>query len=96
MAQNNIPNIPWDTPASVQRIQNWDSATDQWELYKIDDDFSQARDLAGEHPEKLAELKADFLKLAEDNKDFPIGAGNWLRLHPEDRIKTPYRSWSFT
>ena len=26
---------------------------------------------------------------------FPIGAGIWLRLHPEDRIATPYRNWRF-
>ena len=26
---------------------------------------------------------------------FPIGAGIGLRLHPEDRIKTPYTSWRF-
>src|SRR5208283_6187260 len=24
-----------------------------------------------------------------------LGAGIWLRLHPEDRIKSPYRSWTF-
>ena len=42
------------------------------------------------NPEKLEELKKRFLEVAEDNKDFPIGAGNWLRLHPEDRVKTAY------
>jgi arylsulfatase len=89
------PFLPWNTPASGPRIANWDSATDQWELYKLVDDFSQANDLAGEHPEKLAELKKEFLVLAEDNKAFPIGAGNWLRLHPEDRVSTPYTSWNF-
>ena len=31
----------------------------------------------------------------EANKVFPIGAGIWTRLHPEDRIKTPYTHWSF-
>ncbi len=41
-------------------------------------------------------MKKRFLKLAEDNKDFPIGAGNWLRIHPEDRVKTPYTSWTFS
>lgn len=46
-------------------------------------------------PKKLAELKKEFLKLAEDNKGFPIGAGNWLRLHPEDRVKTAYTNWNF-
>ena len=29
---------------------------DRWELYRIDEDFSEMRDLAEEHPEKLAEL----------------------------------------
>ena len=90
------PFLPWDTPASVKRIKNWDSATDAWELYNLNEDFSQAVDLSQTHPDKLEELKKEFLDLAEDNKAFPIGAGNWLRLHPEDRIKTPYRSWTFT
>jgi arylsulfatase A-like enzyme len=90
------PLLPWNTAASVSRIANWDSATDQWELYHVDDDFSQSNDLAEEMPEKLAQMKADFLALAEENQAFPIGAGNWLRLHPEDRIKTPYTHWDFT
>ena len=90
------PFYPWNTPASLPRIAAWDSATDEWELYDLSHDFSQAENLAAKHPEKLAELKAEFLRVAADNKDFPIGAGNWLRLHPEDRVSTPYRSWTFT
>ncbi len=89
------PFIPWNTPASAPRIAKWDSATDEWELYNLKEDFSQANDLAEKMPEKLAELKKEFLALAEDNKDFPIGAGNWLRLHPEDRVKTAYTDWTF-
>ena len=89
------PFVPWDTPSSVARIQNWDSDNDQWELYHLENDFSQANDLAQAEPEKLAELQADFLALAEDNKDFPIGAGNWLRLHPADRISSPFTEWTF-
>ena len=89
------PFLPWNTPASVPRIAKWDSATDEWELYHVAEDFSQAIDLAADNPGKLAELKAEFLRLAEDNKAFPIGAGNWLRLHPEDRVSTPYTSWTF-
>jgi arylsulfatase A-like enzyme len=90
------PFYPWNTPASLPRIAAWDSAIDEWELYDVARDFSQADNLAARHPEKLAELKAEFLRVAADNKDFPIGAGNWLRLHPEDRVKPPYRSWTFT
>ena len=40
-------------------------------------------------------MKDLFLDEAKDNKVFPIGAGIWLRLHPEDRVKTPYTSWVF-
>lgn len=49
-----------------------------------------------QHLERLAEMTAEFLRLAADNKDFPIGAGNWPRLDPEDRVRTPYFSWTFT
>jgi len=96
MASTFGPFIPWDTPGSVKRLANWDSAMDKWELYDLRSDFSQAIDLAAQHPDKLEKLKKEFLKLAEYNKDFPIGAGNWLRLHPEDRVKTHYKSWTFT
>lgn len=89
------PFIPWNTPLSVQRLANWDSAEDEWELYHLDEDFSQGNDLALQHPEKLSQLKDEFLALAKDNHDFPIGAGNWLRLHPEDRITTPFTEWNF-
>ena len=76
-------------------LADWDSAKDEWELYDLTKDFSQAHNLAAKYPEKLAELKKLFLEEAEKNKVFPIGAGIWLRLHPEDRIKTPYTSWIF-
>ena len=90
------PFIPWDTPSSLKRIQNWDSSKDVWELYHVAEDFSQANNLAEQHPQKLEALKQEFLQLAEDNKDFPIGAGNWLRLYPQDRVKTSYSEWNFT
>lgn len=89
------PYIPWDSPASVARIQAWDSATDKWELYDLANDFSQANDLAAKYPEKLEALKQHFMTLAKDNQDFPIGAGNWLRIHPQDRVKTAYTHWAF-
>ena len=76
-------------------LATWDSAKDVWELYNLDDDFSQFRDLAAEEPERLERLKALFLQEAGDNNVFPIGAGIWLRIHPEQRIKTPYTTWQF-
>lgn len=87
------PLIPWLN--AQQGLADWDSAKDEWELYDLTKDFSQAKDLAKVRPEKLTELKRLFLEEAEKNKVFPIGAGIWLRLHPEDRIKTPYTRWTF-
>jgi hypothetical protein len=89
------PLVPWDTAGSAAKLKDWDSAKDVWELYDLSKDFSQADNLADKEPKRLASMKQLFLKEAEKNKAFPIGAGMWLRIHPEDRIKTPYTSWRF-
>ena len=88
------PLYPW---VSAQKgLAKWDSSKDVWQLYDLRNDFSQAHDLAEQYPEKLAEMQQLFLQEAKQNKDFPIGAGIWLRLHPEDMAKTGYTSWKFT
>ena len=87
------PLIPWVN--AQPGLANWDSAQDVWELYDLRSDFSQADDLSAQHPEKLTELKKLFMSEAEKNKVLPLGAGIWLRLHPEDIKSSPYRSWVF-
>jgi len=87
------PLVPW-LPGAPGLAQ-WDSAKDRWELYQIARDFSEANDLAAKEPKRLAELQKAFDEQAKANKVYPLGAGIWLRLHPEDRIKTPYTSWQF-
>ncbi len=87
------PLIPWIN--AQQGLDQWDSAQDVWELYDLRKDFSQANNLAAKHPEKVKELKKLFLEQAKENLVFPIGAGIWLRIHPEDVIKSPYRQWVF-
>jgi arylsulfatase A-like enzyme len=47
-------------------------AEDIWELYDTRNDFSLVNDLAAEHPQKLEELQALFLKEAEENFALPI------------------------
>ena len=89
------PLVPWDTAGSAAGLKTWDSSKDVWELYDITKDFSQSDNLASKEPRRLEELKRLFLTEAEKNKVFPIGAGIWLRIHPEDRIATPYKSWRF-
>ena len=87
------PLTPWLPGAPG--LAEWDSAKDKWELYNIAGDFSEADDLAAKEPQRLAQLQKTFDQLAVENKVYPLGAGIWLRLHPEDRIKTPYTSWQF-
>ncbi len=89
------PLYPWDPANNPGRMKGWDSEKDAWELYDVQNDFSQSNDLAAAHPEKLAAMKARFMELAEDNKDLPIGAAIWTRIHPEDVIKTKYTEWQF-
>ena len=87
------PLTPWLTVSPG--LASWDSNNDVWELYNLRKDFSQAEDVAAREPQRLAAMKARFLDEAKANKAFPIGAGIWLRIHPEDRIKTAYTSWRF-
>jgi len=70
---------PWDfSPETLQRFapgSGYDPDQDAWELYYLPDDFSQARDIAAEHPEKLAELKELFWQEAERNRALPLLGG---------------------
>ena len=52
----------------------YDPEQDTWELYYLPDDFTQANDLAAEHPEKLAELKELFWEEAEKHNVLPLMA----------------------
>ena len=87
------PLTPW-LPV-IPGLATWDANKDIWELYDLKNDFSEADNLAAKEPKRLARMKQLFLKEAEANKVFPIGAGLWTRLHPEDRVKVPYTSWTF-
>ncbi|WP_231931094.1 arylsulfatase [Botrimarina hoheduenensis] len=88
------PLTPWIN--AQKGLSEWDSARDVWQLYDLRNDFSQATDLASRYPEKLAELQSRFVEVAKDNQVFPLGAGIWLRLHPEDVKRPPYDHWTFS
>ncbi|MGB5373646.1 MAG: arylsulfatase [Polyangiales bacterium] len=45
---------------------------DKWELYHVATDFSGSKDLAAEHPEKLAELQQLFDEQAEKYNVYPL------------------------
>ena len=71
-----LDKAPWDlSPETLARFgpgSGWDPNEDDWELYYLPDDFSQAKNLAAENPEKLAELKELFWQEAERNRALPI------------------------
>jgi arylsulfatase A-like enzyme len=87
------PLTPWLTVSPG--LATWNSSQDKWELYDLSADYTQFEDLAAKEPERLAKMKELFLAEAKVNKVFPIGGGLWTRLHPEDRIASPYKSWRF-
>ena len=89
------PFVPWDTPGTSRRLAAWQPDEDVWELYDLSTDFSQARDLSRQHPQRLATMQAMFLDVAKDNQVLPIGGGLWTRFHPEDIITSEYTSWRF-
>jgi arylsulfatase len=72
--------LPWDlSAATLARFgveQDWDPDRDVgWELYNLRDDFSQAKNLAADHPGKVQELQELWWKEAERNRALPLMAG---------------------
>jgi arylsulfatase len=55
---------------------------DVWELYNVDQDFSQAEDLAAQNPAKLKELQELFMKEAVRNHVLPIDDRRSERFNP--------------
>jgi len=67
--------IPWViTPDALKPYAPgvWDPDAGPAELYYLPDDFTQAHDLAAEHPEKVQELKDLFWEEAEKYKVLPL------------------------
>ncbi|WP_230292582.1 arylsulfatase [Croceicoccus sp. Ery5] len=58
--------LPWETSGSF----SFDD--DKWELYNIEEDFSQAVDLADKHPEKIDFMSRLFLSEATKYQVLPI------------------------
>ncbi|CAM3269845.1 arylsulfatase [Corallococcus sp. ZKHCc1 1396] len=58
--------LPWVNMGSA------DFNDDRWELYDLREDFSQAKDLAAKHPEKLRELQDLFMVEAAKYNVLPL------------------------
>lgn len=58
---------------------------DRWELYHLESDRSQVRDLAAEHPEKLAELQTLWSAEAHKYQALPLSDLNVLEMMARHR-----------
>ncbi len=59
-------------PFSTARRDGLVSGPAKWELYDLRSDYAQSRDLSGNYPAKLAEMKALWQLEADRNKVFPL------------------------
>lgn len=72
--------LPW-TVGGVIRPTPMEA--DTWELYHLEADYSQSRNLADSHPEKLAELKQRFHARAEELGILPLRSSlDTMQSHP--------------
>ncbi len=73
-----VPRTPWKLdPETIARFApgRWKPEDDPCELYNLDEDFSQSKDLSEKHPEKKRELEALFWTEAEKNDVLPLFGG---------------------
>ena len=87
------PRLPWVQGVDPD-ILTWSPDTDDWELYNLEEDWSQSRNIADQHPEKLQMLKNLFLVESAKYKNLPIGGGLWtIIFHPEMKVAPEATSW---
>ena len=90
-----LPKLPWDlTPNTLGQFAPgvWDPEKDGVELYNLDEDFSQADDLAARFPEKVKELRELFWEEAARNNVLPLLAefSVFYGIRPPDSDETRF------
>jgi hypothetical protein len=63
--------LPWQS----SQLANWEQHSPEsnpWELYNLNEDYSQAHDLAAQNPEKLKEMQQLFDSEARRNNVYPL------------------------
>jgi arylsulfatase len=83
--------LPWDPSTRAA-----DFTKAPWQLYHIDEDFSQANDLAAKNPAKLKELQARFLEEAKKYNVLPLDPRWTERFDPKIRVAgVPPTTWTY-
>lgn len=63
---------------------------DRWELYHVAEDVSETRDLAAEHPGRVADLVELWWREAEQNQVLPLDNRIlWTLVHPKPDQRSP-------
>ena len=80
MASTTPLRLPWVTIGQEPNPDDF-----KWELYNINEDFSQANDLAAKYPDKLKELQAAFDVEAKKYNVYPLDSSFASRADPAIR-----------
>lgn len=82
MANTAPKRLPWVSrgPSTKDPYEEY-----EWQLYNLDEDFSQSRNLAADNPDKLQELRTLFLDEASKNQVLPLDDRYLERVAPENR-----------
>ncbi len=78
-----MASAPSFAPWMPTRPTDWSPDKQVWELYKLDGDFSQAHDVAAEHPEKLRELQDLWWVEAARYSVLPLDWRGTIRMNAE-------------
>ncbi len=78
-----MASAPSFAPWQAVRPEDWNPDKQVWELYKLDEDFSQANDIAKDHPDKLRELQDLWWAEAAKYSVLPIDWRGTIRMNAE-------------
>jgi hypothetical protein len=91
-AATKVVRVPWDVTAKAT-----DPMTMEWELYNLDEDYSQSTNVAAKHPEKLKELQALFMSEARKYQVLPLDSSVLSRMiTPRPSITAGRNEFSWT
>jgi arylsulfatase len=77
----------WEVVTNHNPRRHFDD--DEWELYDLRSDPTEMHDLAGEHPDKVAEMSLGFHEAAVANQVYPLDEGSgwrWVVRNPKDAV----------
>lgn len=88
----------WEIVTLHQPMTGFDDS--EWELYDLSVDRTELRDLAAQHPDKLAELAEAWKEAAWSTQIYPLDEGSGLKylLRPPrtERVREPLTIWPGT